>query len=37
MAAAAIPASASFAIAHTDVDGRSWLRVANLGCAAARP
>ena len=37
VAAAAIPASDAFAIAHTDVDGRSWLRVADLGCAAACP
>jgi hypothetical protein len=37
VAAAAIPASDSFAIAHTDVDGRSWLRVADLACPGARP
>ena len=36
VAAAALPASDSFAIAHTDVDGRTWLRVADLACAAAR-
>jgi hypothetical protein len=33
VAAAAFADGASFAIAHTDVNGRSWLRVANLGCA----
>jgi hypothetical protein len=37
VAAAALPASDSFAIAHTDVDGRAWLRVADLACASARP
>ena len=37
VAAAAIPASDTFAIAHTDGDGRTWLRVADLACASARP
>jgi hypothetical protein len=37
VAAAALPASDSFAIAHTDVDGRTWLRVADLACPGARP
>jgi hypothetical protein len=36
LAAAAIPGSASFAIAHTDVTGRSWLRIADLDCANRR-
>ena len=36
VAAAALPASDSFAIAHTDVDGRTWLRVADFACAIAR-
>ena len=37
VAAAAFPDAAAFAIAHTDVNGRSWLRVANLGCATRPP
>lgn len=36
VAAAAIPGTASFAIAHTDVTGRSWLRVGALDCASRR-
>jgi len=36
VAAAAIPGTAAFAVAHTDVTGRSWLRVADLGCASGR-
>jgi len=36
VAAAAIPASDTFAIAHTDGDGRTWLRVADLACGSAR-
>jgi hypothetical protein len=36
LAAAAIPGSASVAIAHTDVAGRSWLRIADLACANRR-
>ena len=34
VAAAALPASDAFAIAHTEVDGRTWLRVADLACAS---
>jgi len=37
VAAAAFPDGSTFAIAHTDVNGRSWLRVANFGCAPAPP
>jgi hypothetical protein len=37
VAAAAFEDGASFAIAHTDANGRSWLRVANLGCAPTPP
>ena len=37
VAAAAMPAGDAFAIAHTDVDGRTWLRVADLACACAGP
>jgi len=33
VAAAALPDGSGFAIAHTDVSGRSWLRIADLGCA----
>jgi hypothetical protein len=33
LAVAAFPDAATFAIAHTDAGGRSWLRLANLGCA----
>jgi hypothetical protein len=33
LAVAAFPDAATFAIAHTDVNGSSWLRIANLGCA----
>jgi hypothetical protein len=34
VAAAAFSDGAAFAIAHTDVNGRSWLRVATLSCAS---
>jgi hypothetical protein len=33
VAAAALPGGSTFAIAHTDVGGGTWLRVADLGCA----
>ena len=36
VAAAALPGTAAFAVAHTDVTGRSWLRVGDLGCASSR-
>ena len=37
VAAAALPDGSGFAIAHTDSDGYSWLNVADLSCADARP
>ena len=37
VAAAAFPDGAAFAVAHTDANGCSWLRVANLGCAHPAP
>jgi hypothetical protein len=36
VAAAAFP-DGGFAVAHTDANGESWLRVANLGCARTTP
>jgi hypothetical protein len=33
VAAAALPDGSGFAIAHTDVNGQSWLRIADLRCA----
>lgn len=33
VAAAAVSGDGTFAVAHTDGDGASWLRIANLGCA----
>jgi len=37
VAAAAFSDGSTFAIAHTDVNGRSWLRVANFSCAPPPP
>jgi hypothetical protein len=37
VAAAAFPDGNTFAIAHTDVNGRSWLRVADFSCAPPPP
>jgi hypothetical protein len=37
VAAAALPDGARFAIVHTDAAGGTWLRVADLSCAVARP
>jgi hypothetical protein len=33
VAAAALPDDSAFALAHTDVYGQSWLRIANMSCA----
>ena len=37
VAAAAFVGGTTFAVAHTDADGSSWLRIANLGCAVTPP
>jgi hypothetical protein len=36
VAAAALPSATAFAVAHTDVYGQSWLRIADLSCATNR-
>ena len=33
MAAAALADGQGFAVAHSDAQGRTWLRVGDLGCA----